>query len=31
MSPNLFEAVHVQSLHLVVAHKSKMEVSPVVA
>ena len=30
-SPNLSEAVHVHLLHVVVAHKSKMKVSPVVA
>ena len=31
MSPNLFEVVHVHPLYVVVAHKSKMEVSPGVA
>ena len=29
-SPNLSEAVHVHPLHVVVAHKSKIEVSPTV-
>ena len=31
MLPNLFGVVHVHPLHVVVAHKSKMEVSPAVA
>ena len=31
MSPNLSGVVHVHSLYVVVAHKSKIEVSPVVA
>ena len=31
MSPNLSSVVHVNPLYIVVAHKSKMEVSPVVA
>ena len=30
-SPNLSEVVHVHPLYVVVAHKSKMEVSPTVA
>ena len=30
-SSNLSEVVHVHSLHVVVAYKSKMEVSPAVA
>ena len=30
-STNLFEVVHVHPLYVVVAHKSKMEVSPIVA
>ena len=30
-SPNLFELIHVHPLYVVVAHKSKMEVSPSVA
>ena len=30
-SPNLFEAVHVHPLHVAIAHKSKVEVSLVVA
>ena len=30
-SPNLFGVVHVHPLYVVVAHKSKMEVSPSVA
>ena len=31
-SPNLFEAIHVHCLlHVAVAHRSKMEVSPTVA
>ena len=30
-SPNLFEVVHVHTLYVVVAHKSKMHVSPSVA
>ena len=30
-SPNLSKAVHVHPLHVVVAHKSEMEVSPTVA
>ena len=30
-SPNLFEVVHVHPLYVVVAHKSKMDVSPGVA
>ena len=29
-SPNLSKVVHVHPLHVVVAHKSKMEVSPTV-
>ena len=31
MSPNFSGVVHVHPLYVVVAHKSKMEVSPVVA
>ena len=31
MSPNLSGVVHVHSLYVVVAHKSKMEVSPAAA
>ena len=31
MSPNLSEFVHMHALYVVVAHKSTMEVSPVVA
>ena len=31
MSPNLSEVVHVHSLYVIVAHKSKMEVSPSIA
>ena len=31
MMPNLSKAVHVHLLHVVVAHKSKVEVSPTVA
>ena len=30
-SPNISEAVHVNQLHIVVAHKSKIEVSHAVA
>ena len=31
MSPNLSKVVHVHPLYIIVAHKSKMEVSPSVA
>ena len=30
-SPNLSKVVHMHLLHVVIAHKSKMEVSPTVA